>query len=119
MISVLGNSELIIHHSSYINIYAVTSEQLELLKQNTSSEWKGYIQTAISVLTTTIINIMAIGFDVNNASFRMNIGLGFFSLLAAAISTKFYIAAKQKQEDKVKKILSQPVQKLKTEEGEL
>ena len=69
-----------------IELYAVTSEQLEILMQNPAAEWKGHIQTALSILITSIINMMAMGFDMSNASFRMNIGVGILSLLGVTIA---------------------------------
>ena len=119
MISTLGNAEIVIHHPSRVDTYAVTSEQLELLAQNSSSEWKGHIQTALSVLTTSIINIMALGYDLSSASFRMNVGIGFLSLTATVISVKFYLSEKRKQDEKLRKILSQPVQELRADIEEL
>lgn len=119
MINTLGNAELIIHHTNHIDIYAITSEQLELLRHNASSEWRGHIQTALSILTTSIINMMALGFDLNSASFRMNIGLAVLSLSAGALFTKFYLSEKRKQEDKLRKILNQPIQTMHPEAEKL
>ena len=119
MFSTLGSSEYIIHHPSQIDIYAATSEQLEMLMLNRSSEWKGHVQTALSILITSIINMMALGYDMNNASFRMNIGIGLLSLAVGLIAIKFYLLEKHKSEERLAKILSQPVQKLKVHEEEL
>ena len=102
-----------------IKIYDVTSEQLELLMQNPAAEWKGHIQTALSILITSIINMMAIGFDMSNASFRMNIGVGVLSLVGFTIALKFYFSEKRNSNNRLLKILSQPIQRLKADEQAL
>ena len=119
MFSTLGSSEYIIHHPSQIDIYAATNEQLEMLMLNRSSEWKGHIQTALSILITSIINMMALGYDMSNASFRMNLGIGMLSFVAGLIAIKFYVLEKRRSEERLAKILSQPVQRLEAHEEEL
>ena len=119
MFSTLGSSEYVIHHPNQVELYAVTSEQLEILMQNPAAEWKGHIQTALSILITSIINMMAIGFDMSNASFRMNIGIGVLSLLGFAIALKFYFSEKHNSNNRLHKILNQPVQRLKADEQAL
>ena len=99
-----------------IETYDVTSEQLEILMQNPAAEWKGHIQTALSILITSIINMMAIGFDMGNASFRMNIGVGVLSLVGFSIALKFYFSEKCNSNNRLQKILKQPVQRLKPDE---
>ena len=99
-----------------IETYDVTIEQLEILMQNPAAEWKGHIQTALSILITSIINMMAIGFDMGNASFRMNIGVGVLSLVGFSIALKFYFSEKCNSNNRLQKILKQPVQRLKPDE---
>ena len=102
-----------------IETYDVTSEQLEILMQNPAAEWKGHIQTALSILITSIINIMAIGFDMSNASLRINVGVGVLSLVGFSIALKFYFSAKRNSNNRLHKILSQPIQRLKADEQAL
>ena len=102
-----------------IELYDVTTEQLEILMQNPAAEWKGHIQTALFILITSIINMMAIGFDMSNASFRMNIGVSVLSLVGFTIALKFYFSEKHNSNNRLQKILTQPVQKFQPDEQAL
>lgn len=115
----LGNSEYLIHHPSQVELFSVTREQLELLANGTSSNWEGKYYTAFSVFMTCLINILALGWNLDNASFRLNLGI---SIISFALGIFFYIkfkADKKRQNQRLNDILNQPLQKLDFDEEPL
>lgn len=110
----LGNSDYLIHHPSQVELYAVTREQLALLSKGSESDWKGRWQNAFSIFIICLINIIALGWNTESASFRLNfaIGIGVICLI-------FYICDKLKQRSRLNEILKQPIQQSKNIEEAL
>ena len=115
----LGNTDYIIHHPSKVDVYAVTREQLELISQTQENEWKGYFQNALSVMLTSVINVLALGWKPDAATFSLNFGLGVLALVVAAISILMMYREGHKRDARLTEILKQPVQSLRVEEEAL
>lgn len=107
----LGNSEYIIHHPSEVELFAVTREQLELIALEAESKWKARWQNAFSIMVTCLINTIAIGWDINSASFRMNVGIGTVALIFGVVSLVKYQRDMKHHRRRVDDILNQPVQR--------
>ena len=118
-LATLGNSEYLIHHPNQVEVYAVTREQLELLSKGAESDWKGRWQNAFSILITCLINIIALGWDTESASFRLNLGIGAIALALGFICLVFYLWDKWKQRSRLNEILKQPIQSSKITEESL
>ena len=117
--SSLGDSKYVIHHPSQVEVYAVTREQLELLSKGGESDWKGRWQNAFSILITCLINIIALGWDMDSVSFRLNFAIGIIALVLGTICLLFYLWDKWKQRSRLKEILKQPIQSSKITEEPL
>mgnify|MGYP003571398912 CR=1 FL=1 len=117
--STLGNSDYLIHHPSQVELYAVTREQLELLSKGSESDWKGRWQNAFSIFITCLINIIALGWNTESASFRLNFAIGIIALGIGVICLIFYICDKLKQRSRLNEILKQPIQQSKNIEEAL
>ena len=107
------------YHPSKVDVYAVTREQLELVSQGHASDWTGYFQNALSVMLTCAINILALGWHPETASFSLNAGLGMLSLSAGAVSLYMAYREGHKRERRLAEILMQPVQGMKATEEQL
>lgn len=114
IITALGNSEYVIHHPSEVEVYAVTPEQLELLYRGAESDWKPRWQNSFSILLTCLINIIASGWNMESASFRLNLGIGLITLLLGGISLYFYVKDMRRHKSRLEEILKQPVQTVST-----
>lgn len=99
-----------------IDVYAVTKEQLELLAQGGDSEWKGRWQSAFSIVITCLINMIALGWDKESASFRLNFAIGIIGAAVGALCLGFFLWDKWKQHSRLRAILAQPVQRAKDSE---
>lgn len=109
-LTVLGGSDYNIHHPNKVELYEITREQLELLARSGESDWKSKWQSALSILMTCLINIMALGWDTGSASFRLNLGIGLIALIVGIIFLVLYCRDRRKQNTMINEILQMPVQ---------
>ena len=119
MFSSLGESEYAIHHPSKIDVYTVTKEQLEIISKGGESDWKGRWQSAFSIVITCLINIIALGWNKDSVSFRLNLAIGSVGGVIGLFCLSFFLWDKWKQRSRIQEILSQPLQQAKDTEETL